>query len=314
MGQIGDSPRPPVAIAVDVGGTSIKGALIDPAGTVRHTARFPTRAERGPDAVVDTVVEAGSELAGTARDLGFAPVAVGVAVPGVVDEEQGVAVWSANLGLRQVPLRDLVAERLGVPTALGHDVRAGGLAEARLGAARGARHVLFVAIGTGIAGVHLVGGRGHAGAHGAAGEIGHVVVRPGGPGCGCGTRGCLEAVASAAAVGRAYTTRTGRPATAAEVAARAANGEPDAVEVWREAVDALADGLLVGLTMLDPSVVVLGGGLAEAGDLLLTPLRRAVEARLTFQRMPELVRAELGDRAGCLGAGLLALSLIEEER
>lgn len=304
----------PVVIAIDLGGTSIKGALIDPVGTVRHVARFPTHAERGSRAVVDTVLDAAERLAASARELGLTPVAAGVVVPGVIDEERGVAVWSANVGFRDVPLRDLVAERLGLPATLGHDVRAGGLAEARLGAGRGARHVLFIAIGTGIAGVHVVDGHGHSGAHGAAGEIGHVVVRPGGPECGCGASGCLEAVASASAVGRAYTALTGQPATAAEVAVRAAAGEPDAAEVWRQAVDALADGLVVGLSLLDPSVVVLGGGLAEAGDVLLDPLREAVQARLTFQRMPELVRADLGDQAGCLGAGLLALTLIEEER
>ncbi len=140
--------------------------------------------------------------AGKARGLGQTPVAAGVAIPGVVDEARGVAVFAANLGFRDVPLRDLVAERLGLPAALGHDMRAAGLAEARLGAGHGAEDVIFVGIGTGIAAAHVRGGHTNSGAHGAAGELGHIVVRPGGPACACGQRGCLETGASASAASR----------------------------------------------------------------------------------------------------------------
>jgi glucokinase len=167
--------------------------------------------------------------------------------------------------------------------------------------------VLFVAVGTGIAGAHVVNGRTHAGAHGAAGEIGHVVVRPDGPECRCGARGCLESVGSAAALERRYAELTGDAASAADVAGRVAAGEPAASAAWREIVDALADGLVTAQALLDPAVIVLGGGLAEAGETLLAPLRAAVRARLTFHREPVLTRAALGDEAGCLGAALLAL-------
>jgi glucokinase len=296
-------------IAVDVGGTSIKSGLVTAEGALRRARRHPTDAHRGPDAVIATILDIAAGLADTARADGLRPRAVGVAVPGVVDEHAGVAVWSANVGFRKVALRDLVAERLRLPTVLAHDVRAGGLAEARIGAGQDARHVLFLAVGTGIAAAHVVDGSVCAGAHGAAGELGHVVVRPGGPVCGCGARGCLEAVASAAAVARRYAEVTGKPATAAEVAGLAASGDRAAAEVWREAVEALADGLLIGMALLDPEVVVLGGGLAEAGGQLLDPLRSAVRARVTFHYEPRLVRAALGDEAGCLGAGLLALDL-----
>ncbi|RQW84391.1 sugar kinase, partial [Micromonospora globispora] len=191
-----------VVVALDVGGTGMKCALVRPDGAVVHAERHATRAEHGPDAVVDTILNIAEALAGKARADGLTPVAGGIAVPGVVDEARGVAVWSANLGFRDVPLRDLAAARLGLPTALGHDVRVGGLAEARLGAGRGTGHVLFVAIGTGIAAAHVVDGAAAVGAHGAAGEIGHILVRPDGPRCGCGRPGCLEAVASAAAHAR----------------------------------------------------------------------------------------------------------------
>ncbi|MFG3699741.1 ROK family protein [Micromonospora sp. NPDC047620] len=301
-----------VVVALDVGGTGMKCALVRPDGAVLHAERHPTDAGRGPDAVVDTVLAVAEGLAGKARADGLTPVALGVAVPGVIDEARGVAVWSANVGFRDVPLRDLARARLELPTALGHDVRAGGLAEARLGAGRDSAHVLFVAIGTGIAAAHVVDGTAVTGAHGAAGEIGHIQVRAGGPACGCGRPGCLEAVASAAAIGRRYTALAGVPATAADVADRAAAGEPLAADVWREAVEALADGLATGQALFDVETVVLGGGLAQAGALLLEPLRTALHERMTFHREPRLVAAALGDEAGCLGAALLALDSLEK--
>ncbi|NBE81088.1 ROK family protein [Micromonospora rubida] len=301
-----------VVVALDVGGTGMKCALVGPDGDTVRAERHSTDAGRGPDAVVDTILDVAEGLAGKARADGFEPVALGVAVPGVVDEAAGVAVWSANIGFRGVPLRDLAVARLGLPTALGHDVRAGGLAEARLGAGRGTGHVLFVAIGTGIAAAHVVDGSAATGAHGAAGEIGHILVRPGGPRCGCGRRGCLEAVASASAIARRYAELAGVTATAAEVADRAATGEPVATRVWAEAVEALADGLATGQSLFDVETVVVGGGLAQAGPLLFDPLRAALHERMTFHREPRLVAAALGDEAGCLGAALLALDNLEK--
>ena len=301
-----------VVVALDVGGTGMKCALVRPDGRVHHAERHPTLAARGPEAVTANILDVAAGLADRARADGLNPVAAGVAVPGVVDEETGTAVWSSNVGFRDVPLRDLVSDRLGVPAALGHDVRVGGLAEARLGAGRDERHVLFIAIGTGIAAAHVVDGKAFAGAHGAAGEVGHVIVRPGGPPCGCGARGCLEAVASAAAVGRRYVELSGiAGVTASDVVARAAAGEALANTVWTEAVEAFADGLLTAQALYDAGIVVLGGGLAESGEALLAPLRIALDARITFHRVPRIVRAALGDTAGCLGAALLALDTLE---
>ncbi|GHJ11604.1 sugar kinase [Micromonospora humidisoli] len=300
-----------VVVALDVGGTGMKCALVRPDGSVLHAERHPTDAGRGPDAVVETVLAVAGGLADRARAAGSIPVACGVAVPGVVDEAAGVAVWSANVGFRDVPLRELVGARLGLPAALGHDVRVGGIAEARLGAGRAARHVLFVAIGTGIAAAHVVAGSAAVGAHGAAGEIGHILVRPDGPRCGCGRTGCLEAVSSASAVARRYAELAGATASAADVAGRAAAGEELAGRVWREAVEALADGLATGQALYDVDTMVIGGGLARAGGQLLDPLRAALHERMTFHREPRLVAAALGDEAGCLGAALLALDSLE---
>ncbi|WP_046778993.1 ROK family protein [Streptomyces yangpuensis] len=303
-------------IALDVGGTGMKAALIAEDGTLLHEARRATGRERGPDAVVETIQDFAAELLDTGRErFGRAASAAGVAVPGIVDAENGVAVYAANLGWRDVPLRALLTGRLGgIPVALGHDVRTGGLAEGRIGAGRGADRFLFVPLGTGIAGAIGIAGCIEAGAHGYAGEIGHIVVRPGGPDCGCGQRGCLETLASAAAVSRAWAAASGDPeADAADCAKAVRSGDARAREVWLAAVGALADGLVTAITLLDPRTLIIGGGLAEAGETLFTPLRKAVEERVTFQRLPHIVPAALGDTAGCLGAGLLAWDLLATE-
>ncbi|MER7404032.1 ROK family protein [Streptomyces sp. NPDC000070] len=299
-------------IALDVGGTGMKAALAGPEGEPLHRARRPTGREHGPDAVVAGILDFAAELrAYGAEHFGTPASAAGVAVPGIVDEARGIAAYAANLGWHDVPLRDLLAERLGVPVALGHDVRTGGLAEGRVGAGRGADRFLFVALGTGIAGAIGVDGRVEGGAHGFAGEIGHIVVRPGGSPCPCGQRGCLERFASAAAVTEAWAAASGDPdADAADCAKAVDSGDPKARAVWQEAVDALADGLVTALTLLDPRVLIIGGGLAEAGKTLFTPLREAIRRRITFQKQPSLVPAALGDGAGCLGAGLLAWDLL----
>ncbi|MFI7297425.1 ROK family protein [Streptomyces sp. NPDC050121] len=299
-------------IALDVGGTGMKAALVGADGTLLYRARRATGRERGPDAVVAGILDFAASLRdhGVER-FGEPAAAAGVAVPGIVDEANGIATYAANLGWRDVPLRELLATALGVPVALGHDVRTGGLAEGRIGAARDADRFLFVALGTGIAGAIGVDGRVEAGAHGFAGEIGHIVVRPGGTPCPCGQRGCLERFASAGAVSEAWAAACADPdADAADCAKAVASGDPNAVRVWQRAVDALADGLVTALTLLDPRMLVIGGGLAEAGETLFTPLREAVRQRVTFQKLPEIVPAALGDSAGCLGAGLLAWDLL----
>ncbi|WP_406052753.1 ROK family protein [Streptomyces virginiae] len=303
-------------IALDVGGTGMKAALVADDGTLLHEARRATGRERGPDAVVETIQDFAAELLDTGRErFGRSASAAGVAVPGIVDAENGIAVYAANLGWRDVPMRALLGGRLGgIPVALGHDVRTGGLAEGRIGAGRGADRFLFVPLGTGIAGAIGIAGRIEAGAHGYAGEIGHIVVRPGGPACGCGQRGCLETLASAAAVSRAWAAASGDPeADAADCAEAVVSGDTRAQEVWLAAVGALADGLVTAITLLDPRTLIIGGGLAEAGETLFTPLRTAVEERVTFQRLPHIVPAALGDTAGCLGAGLLAWDLLATE-
>jgi glucokinase len=315
-----------VVAAVDVGGTRVKAALVDRSYDVVAALTVPTPADvaadiggtvaaavaelladAGPDAGPDDGLDNGSD-AGLDNGSDARPVRVvgcGVVVPGLVDERRGVGLWSANLGWRDLPVADAVSAHLQVTTAVGHDVRAGLLAEARLGAARGARHALFLPVGTGIAGALLLEGV-LISADGWAGELGHMVVDPAGPPCACGAVGCLEAIGSASAVERAYAASTGRRCSAEQVAALTAAGEPSASLVWERAVSALGAALAATVTLTGVDLVLLGGGLAESGETLLRPLRADLDARLTFQRRPRLEKAALGDRAGCLGAACLA--------
>ncbi|MFB7938055.1 ROK family protein [Streptomyces sp. NPDC056049] len=300
-------------IALDVGGTGMKAGLVGLDGVPLYEARRATGRERGPDAVVESVLGFAQELLAHGRThFGRAAEAAGAAVPGVVDTDRGVAVRSADLGWRNVPLRGLLSRRLGrIPVALGQDVPTGGLAEGRVGAARGTGRFLYVSLGTGIAGAIGIDGGIEPGAHGRAGGLGHIVVRPDGPACGCGGRGCLEALASVTAIGRAWATAGGGPGADAADCARAVEaGDEAARAVWRAAVDALADGLVTALTVLNPRALVIGGRLAGTGDTLLTPLREAVAERVTFQQLPAILPAALGDAAGWRGAGLLAGELL----
>ena len=285
-----------LVLAVDVGGTDMKAALVD--GDANPLAFRSQPTPRTPAGIVDAVASLAGEL-GNAQ-------AIGLAVPGVVDEERGVAVWSENLEWRDVPFVALLTERCGLPVALGHDVRTGALAETRIGAARGMSDVVYLSIGTGIAAGIVLGGRLHAGG-GYAGEIGHTPAGHDEP-CACGGAGCLEAIASAAAIARRYTARSGRPVTGAKEVLQA--GDADALAVWDEALDALAAALAWIASVIAPEAVVIGGGLSRAGAALFDPLNARIPRHLTFQPVPRLVPAALGDRAGCMGAALLALSSI----
>lgn len=287
------------ALGVDVGGTDTKAALLDGDAPLEFRT-VPTPST--PAEIVDAI-------AGLAAELGEAQ-AIGLAVPGVVDEENGIAVWSENLNWSDVPFAALVRDRCGLPTVLGHDVRTGAIAESRAGAARGLDDVVYLSIGTGIAAGIVLGGRVHAGG-GYAGEVGHTPAAGHDEPCACGSRGCLEAVASAAAIARRYTARSGKHAAgAAEVLAAVEAGDADAAAVWDEALEALAGALAWVASVLAPEAVVVGGGLSRAGGALFVPLNERISRRLTFQRVPRLVPAALGERAGCIGAALLAVDSV----
>ena len=301
--------RGAAVLAFDVGGTDTKSALIDESGAVRDLRRTATA--RGADAagaVVADVARLAHELRERHPDAAIA--AVGVVVPGLVDEAAGVGVFSANLGWRDAPIAALLQAAIDLPVGFGHDVRAAARAELELGAARGLRDVVIVPIGTGIAGTIVIDGRilvsgGH------AGELGHTLADPNGEPCPCGAVGCLETVASAGAIVRRYAERSGtRLPGARDVLAAARAGDPVANGVWNEALDALAQQIARLAGVLAPEAVVIGGGLAQAGPLLFEPLAARVDALLSFHRRPRLIPAAVGEDAGLLGSALRAREVL----
>ncbi|WP_127794134.1 ROK family protein [Agromyces sp. LHK192] len=296
----------PAVLAFDVGGTDTKSALVDAGGRVLGLRRTATVSDASDPA--GAVVSGVARLAAAYREEfpDVTPVAAGVSVPGLVDDSTGIAVFASNLRWRDAPIRDLAAEAVGLPVAFGHDVRAAGIAERRLGAARGHANVFLVAIGTGIAAASIVDGRPLT-AGGYAGELGHTLSDPNGDPCPCGAVGCLETIASASAIARRYREATGiEVAGAKEVLAAARAGDGSAQRVWDDAVEALAEQLARVAALLAPEVVVVGGGLAQAGADLLDPLAARLDGLLSFHRRPLLVPAELGDDAGVLGTALAA--------
>ncbi len=291
---------PSTVIAVDVGGTSIKAAAIDAAGATVRTSDRPTPVAAGPDAIVAAIRAAVAELAAAGS-----VAAVGVVVPGVVDPVGGIARYSANLGWRDVALGAAIQHDVGVPVQIEHDVRAAGHAEHLLGAARGVADCLVVVIGTGIAAVVVAGGQPVRGAVDLAGEIGHIPVYPDGATCACGQRGCTETYASAAAISRRYAAKTGVVRSAADIGATRSH-DPAAAQVWAEAAEALGLALASYTLLLDPSLVVLAGGLSAAGAALRDPVQAALAARLLWRPVPAVEISPLAGRAGQYGAALLA--------
>lgn len=296
-----------VAIAIDVGGWAMKCAVVADSGELVSQTRVATHAEEGPDAVVDRIVDTAAELVTAAESAGRPAAAVGIVVPGLVDATRGIALYSSNIGWRDVPLAQRVADRVGLPVALDHDVRSGGLAEMAVGSAKDVPDFLFMPIGTGIAAAMVIRGAPYPGGTQSGGEIGHMAVFPDGEQCRCGARGCMEAYAAGGSIPRRYAAASGRQVDGAvEVVALAAAGNPHAVRVWDDAIDALAIGLAAYTTLLDPTMIVLGGGLAKAGEALFDPLARRLESRLSLMPAPRLVPASTGAEAGCLGATILA--------
>jgi len=292
-------------VGIDIGGTRIKAALVGDDGRVLRDQVRPTPPELR-DRFADTMAEIVTALDATG-------CAIGIVVPGLVDDARGIGVWSANLNWENLPIRDIVATALAVPVAVGHDVRAGLLGEHRYGAARGHGDVLFLALGTGLAAAAMSGGQVISGSPW-SGEIGHVCAVPEGRTCGCGRRGCLETVASAGGIAAEYAER--RAATqplaetvdAAGVAARMAAGDDVAKSVWNDAINHLAAAIAPVILTLGTRRIVIGGGLIGAGETLLEPLRSGLSSLLPQGTGVEIVAAELGDRAAALGASVLAES------
>ncbi|MFV0463128.1 MAG: ROK family protein [Nostocoides sp.] len=304
------TPPPPSdhrVVGVDIGGTRIKAvALQNGSNDVVAEQVLPTPPDVG--ARLAEVVQQVTEML-TPHAPASPVAATGVALPGLVDERHGMGYFSANLGWSDLPAQQLLETHLGTPVALGHDVRAGLLGEARFGAARGCDDVLFVPLGTGVAGALLTSGQLVLGSEW-TGEIGHIVIDPNGALCGCGARGCVETVAGARGLAARWHEHTGRLGGADEVAAAAAAGDRVATQLWSALIDAVGQVVAPVVAAAGTRLVLLGGGVSNAGDQLTIPLSDRLEQLLPHRQVQVRV-AELGDRAAALGAAVMARNRLE---
>ncbi len=291
-------------VALDVGGTQIKAGIVL-GGNLVHSDTFSTCADDGPAAALEAVIQAAKTMIARSPS----PVAaIGLAVPGIVDSAAGTVRYSENLGWRDQQVTDIVAKETGIPVALGHDVRSAGLAEQKLGAGRGSGDFVFLPVGTGIAAAIFIRDRLYEGG-GLAGEVGHGGLHDGVK-CICGLTGCVETEATAGGIVKAYNRQVQDPkdhvsgAKAVEDLAR--GGNPLAQKVWDHALNRLAETLVTFIQVIDPPLIVIGGGLANSGKPLIDGLNERLNARLSFHHHPKLVIAELGSSAGMWGAALLA--------
>lgn len=300
-------------LAIDLGGTRLRLALFRERGAPPvRVARLATRPEEGFERVLDRIATAAREL------LGGEPMTrAALAAPGPLDPRSGVLLRPPNLRgwPAEAPIGAALSERLGAPVVVDNDANVAALGEWRASAGRGVDDLVYFTVSTGIGGGIIVGGRLLHGVHGYAGELGHLMIEADGPPCLCGGRGCLETLASGTAIARLARERlaAGEPsrltpdATAADVFAAAAAGDRLAASVVERAMWRLGIGVVNALHLFDPALVILGGGVTNAGRLVFDPVERAV-ARLAMPafRQTPVVRAALGDDAGLYGAAVLA--------
>lgn len=307
------------SIGIDIGGTKIAGALVDETGAIVRETRVPTPVE-DPSALVDAVVEVVNDLKSGHEVLG-----AGVAMAGFIDAAQSSVIYGTNFGWKNYPLKTEIEAKLDIPVIIENDANAAAWAEYRFGAGQGHQHMVMLTLGTGVGGAVIVDGRMLRGGFGVAGELGHMRVVPNGVECGCGQFGCIESYASGTALVRTARelVASGDPAGArlAELAASA--GELTGVQVYEAIVEGdpgarnlLADvGSWTGQAIaslsaiLDPEIVVIGGGVSAAGELLLGSIREAYRKHMPaagFRPELKIVTAEFVNDAGVVGAADLA--------
>jgi glucokinase len=306
-----------ILVGIDLGGTNAQGASAAPDGTILRKGKIPTRSALGADTVIDDLADLILELTG-----GQPLEAVGLGVPGLLDLDQGLCVFSGNLKWRNVQIVSQLSGKVGAPVFIDNDVRVAALGEFSRGEAQNCKDFIYITVGTGIGSGIFIDGRLLRGPRWSAGEVGHMVLSPQGPDCTCGSRGCLEALASATAIARnGRAAATANPQSllnrlvpdsvdidAALIFKAADLGDQAAVQVVSEAMDWLGLGVANLVNIFNPELVVIGGGVSLAGEKLLSPVRNQV-ARLAMPVQREMVRlrtSALGDIAGVEGALHLA--------
>lgn len=312
-----------LVIAVDLGGTQLRTALFDESFQVLTRHAEPTLAHEGEESVVKRMIAAVRSLG---DEAGWGRIrAVGVSAPGPLDPWRGVVLWAPNLpGWEQVPLKERLSEALDQPVFVGNDGNLAALAEQRCGAGQGRADLVYLTVSTGIGGGVISGGQLVLGRGGFGGEVGHMTIEAGGPRCNCGNIGCLEALASGTAIARQAreVVEAGARTCIAELAGgdlaritaklvheAADQGDVVAVDIYRKAGMYLGVGIVNLMYLFNPGMIVMGGGVTKAEDLLFVPMRAAIRQRIDeiyWQDCP-IVRATLGSDVCLMGAAILAM-------
>ena len=317
-------------IGVDMGGTKILAAVVNAEGRILADAKIPTKADKGAAVVIDRIAECMQKAMDKSRVDPQSIQAVGIGAPGPLDPETGIVIFAPNLGWKDVPLKAELETRTGISTFVDNDVNVGTLGEHTFGVGQNVQNLVGIFVGTGIGGGIIMGGELFHGASKTAGEIGHIIVKAGGPRCGCGTRGCLEALASRTAMTKQFQKailKKGKKSILSEltdgdlrairsgVLARAIRlNDKLTLKVFKKSTKYLGIGIGSIVNFLNPEMIVLGGGVVEAlDDTFLDNIREAVEKYALPNTLNgvQIVRAKLGDDAGILGAAALARQRLE---
>lgn len=312
-------------IAVDMGGTKILAAVVNAEGDILGTAKIPTKADKGAAVVIDRIASCIQKAVDKSRVAQASIQAVGIGAPGPLDPGTGIVLFAPNLGWTDVPLKTELENRVGLPTFVDNDVNVGTLGEHAFGAGKGMSTLVGIFVGTGIGGGIIMDGELFHGASQTAGEIGHIIVKAGGPRCGCGTRGCLEALASRTAITRQLQkaiVKKGKKSILPELtggdlklirsgalAKALRSNDKLTVKVFKKATKYLGVGIASIVNFLNPEMIVLGGGVVEALDDSFLDDIAAVVADYSLPNTlsgVRIVKAQLGDDAGILGAAALA--------
>lgn len=315
---------PTNVVGVDMGGTKILAAVVDEEGEILGTSKIPTNAKKSSSTVIDRISDCirmaihGSNVATDSIQ------AIGIGAPGPLDPETGIVIFAPNLGWKNVPLKAELEKRLDIPTFVDNDVNVGTLGEYTFGAGQGVQNIVGIFVGTGIGGGIIMNGELFHGASKTAGEIGHIIVQEGGPRCGCGNRGCLEAFASRTAMTKTFkkAIKKGKKSVLSKltdgdlstirssVLAKAVNSNDKlTLKVFKKTTKYLGVGIGSIVNFLNPEMIILGGGVVEAlEDSFIDDIRAAAKKYALPDTLKgvQIVRAQLGDNAGVLGAAALA--------
>ena len=308
-------------IGIDVGGTNVKIALVSDKGIIVYSNSIPTRAETGYEYTINSIKEAIKVLLKETNQNPKDIEGMGFGFPGQIDCQKGIVRLAPNIpGWVDVPIAEIMENEFGIPTRVDNDVRTAALGELNYGAGIGCQNLVCITVGTGIGAGLVINGKLVRGASNAAGEIGHIKLNmEGGPLCGCGDRGCLEAYASGPAIvamaenyikgGKStkYRELANPEITPYIVSVAAQEGDPVAKQIFRIMGEYIGMGLTSVVNLLNPEKIIIGGGVADAGEILFAPIRETIQKRaMTIQKNAvEIVPAKLGNTAGVIGASLL---------